>query len=239
MFTDWVTISFGKIEQYQVRGALFEHIRVLQRVYPKTFTRMTFGNLSVCLPGQFWQGVEEADGFRIVDDICHWVSSSHVTRFDLAHDWNLEQVDADRIWKAFDLLPGIERWEGPGGKTHYKNSRESSRHARLYDKTAEIKARTGVDIGFPTLRFEVELKREAAPEYFAHFRRNPQVVQSDLAERFNLSEFMIGDSKDVIRIHGAPAVDPFAFVRQFRRALCKARKCDPVLFDELTASMTP
>jgi len=239
MFTDWVTISFGKIEQYQVRGALFEHIRVLQRVYPKAFTRMTFGNLSVCLPGQHWQSVEEDAGFTLCDDILHWCASAHISRFDLAHDWNLEKTDSDKIWTAVGALPNVTRLEGPSGRTWYVGSRESDRFARLYDKRAELRANTGVDINFPVLRFEVELKGRTAAEYFFHFRRNPQVVQGDLAERFNLAEFIAGDSKDVIRISGLPAVDPFAFVRQFRRALCKARKCDPQLFDELTASMTP
>jgi len=239
MFADWVTISFGKIEQYQVRGVLFDHLRALQRVYSKPFTRVTFGSLSVCLPGQFWQGMEETDGFRLCDDILHWCASAHISRFDLAHDWNLEKIDSDKIWAAVGALPNVTRLEGPSGRTWYVGSRESDRFARLYDKRAELKANTGVDINFPVLRFEVELKGRTAVEYFAHFRRSPQTVQSDLAERFNLSEYMIGSSTDVIRVHGAPEADPFAFVRQFRRALCKARKADPKLFDELTASMSP
>jgi len=238
-FTDWVTISFGHISNRQVNDTIFNHFRMLQKAYPKTFTRRTFGTLSVCLPGQHWQGIDEQAGFTLIDDILHWCATAHVSRFDVAHDWNLEKVDSDKIWTAIASLPNITRLEGPSGRTWYVGSRESDRFARLYDKAAEIKAHTGVDINFPVLRFEVELKGRTAEEYFSHFRRNPGVVQSDLAERYNLSEFLQGDSKDVIRVHALPAADPFAFVRQFRRALCKARTADPRLFDELTASLTP
>jgi len=234
MFTDWVTISFGKIEQYAVRGALFEHIRVLQRVYPHAFTRSTYGSLSVCLPGQHWQAIDENDGFTLVDDIMHWCATSHVTRFDLAHDWNVGAVDADPIWKAVDScgVP-IDKLIGRSGTTWYIGSRESDRFARLYDKHAEILSRTGVDIKFPVLRFEVELKGDCSREYFAHFRRCPATVVGDIAQRFNLAKFLEGSSKEVIRCMGAPQADPFAFVRKFHRCIAYARAVDPTLFDEL------
>jgi hypothetical protein len=233
MFTDWITASFGYIKQYQVRGTLFEHIRVLKRIYPKVFTRTTFGSLSVCLPGQHWQSVEEEAGFSLVDDILHWCATAHISRFDLAHDWSLEKIDSDKIWSAIAELPSITRLEGPGGRTWYIGSRESDRFARLYDKTAEIFAKTGVRVDFPILRFEVELKGRTAAEYFSHFRRSRDVVQSDIAQRYNLIEFLHGTSTDVIRVAGLPQADPFAFIRQFQRAITKARKADPRLFDEL------
>ena len=234
MFTDWVTVSFGKIEQYQVRGALFEHIRILQKAYPHAFTRSTYGSLSVCLPGQHWQGIDEQAGFTLCDDILHWCATAHVTRFDLAHDWNLEVVDADEIWRAVDQCGlGIDKLIGRTGVTWYIGSRESERFARIYDKHAELLARTGVDIKFPVLRFEVELKGECAPEYFAHFRRCPATVVGDVAQRFNLIKFLEGSSKEIIRCMGAPAADPFAFVRKFARCISYARAVDEKLFDEL------
>jgi hypothetical protein len=233
MFADWVTVSFGSIEQYQVRGALFEHIRVLKRIYPRVFTRTTFGSLSVCLPGQHWQSVEEEAGFSLVDDILHWCATAHISRFDLAHDWSLEKTDEDRIWSAIAELSNITRLEGPSGKTWYVGSRESDVFARLYKKDAEIFARTGVRVDFPILRFEVELKGRTAAEYFAHFRRARDVVQSDIARRYGLQEFMHGTSTDVIRVAGLPPADPFAFIRQFHKAITRARKADPRLFDEL------
>jgi hypothetical protein len=58
-------------------------------------------------------------------------------------------------------------------------------------------------------------------------------VQSDIAQRYNLIEFLHGTSTDVIRVAGLPQADPFAFIRQFQRAITKARKADPRLFDEL------
>jgi len=240
MFPDWTTFSFGKIEQYQVRGALFEHIRVLQRCYPHVFTRSTFGALSVCLPGQHWQSIEEAAGFTLCDDILHWCASAHVTRFDLAHDWSLEKIDADKIWRAVDTCGAvIDKLNGHDGITWYGGSRESGRFFRLYQKDKEIKAKTGVDIGFPVLRFEVEFKRECAPEYFAHWRRAPAVVQGDIATRYNLSEFLVGDSKDVIRVHGLPPADPFGFIRRFKKVISFARASDPRLFEELIPAPKP
>lgn len=234
VFTDWVTISFGKIEQYQVRSALFEHIRVLQRVYTRCYTRSTYGSLSLCMPGQHWQSIDEQKGFTLCDDVLHWCASGHVTRFDLAHDWNLNAIDADKIWKAVDLCGTvIDKLNGHDGTTWYGGSRESGRFFRLYQKDREIRARTGVDIGFPVLRFEFEAKRECAPEYFAHWRRAPGIVQSDIAERYNLAEFLVGSSTDVIRVHGAPVVDPFGFVRKFHKCISYARASDPKLFDEL------
>jgi hypothetical protein len=234
MFADWVTVSFGKIEQYEVRGALFERIRVLKRVYPHSFTRSTYGSLSVCLPGQHWQTVDEADGFKIVDDVLHFCATGHVTRFDLAHDWSLEKADSDQIWAAVDQCGlEIEKLTGSKGTTWYINSRESGRFGRLYDKHAEILARTGVDVKFSILRFEVELKQECAPEYFAHFRRCPETVVGDVAQRFNLTKFLEGSSKEVIRCMGAPAADPFAFVRKFYKCISYARALDPKLFDEI------
>lgn len=234
MFTDWVTISFGKIEQYQVRGALFEKIRALQRIYTHTYTRSTFGALSLCLPGKHWQGIEEAKGFTLCDDILHWCASAHVTRFDLAHDWNCEVQDAACVWRAVDTCgKRIDKLTGPGGVTWYVGSRESDRFARLYDKHAEILARSGVDIGFPVLRFEAELKGDVASEVFFHWRRAPNVVQGDIAGRYGLAGLMIGASSDVIRVHGLPAPDAFAFIRRFQKVISYARAADCRLFDEL------
>jgi len=234
MFTDWVTVSYGDIKQFQVRSALFERIRVLKRVYPHSFTRSTYGSLSVCLPGQHWQAIDEQDGFKLVDDILHFAATGHVTRFDLAHDWSIEKTDSDKIWAAVDACGmEIEKLTGSKGTTWYIQSRESGRFARLYDKTAEIKAHTGIDIKFPVLRFEVELKQECAPEYFAHFRRCPETVVGDIAQRFNLTKFLEGSSKEIIRCMGAQQADPFAFVRKFHKCISYARAVDEKLFDEL------
>jgi len=234
MFADWVTISFGKVEQYQVRGALFEHIRALQRVYPRCYTRSTYGSLSLCMPGQHWQSLDEEKGFTLCDDVLHWCATAHVTRFDLAHDWNVGAIDADKIWKAVDACGTvIDKLIGHDGITWYGCSRESGRFWRLYQKDKELKARTGVDIGFPVLRFEFEAKQECAPEYFSHWRRAPAAVQSDIASRYNLSVFLIGSSSEIIRVHGLPAADPFAFVRKFHKCIAYARAVDPTLFDEL------
>lgn len=233
MFTDWVTVSFGCTENPQTKDALYLHIRAFTKQFPHSFTRQTFGSLSLCLPGKFWQGIEEQEGFTHIDDILRWCATGHVTRVDFAHDWNLDEVDAAPIWSAIGALGNVTRLEGPSGKTWYVGSRESQRYARLYDKRAEIKAKTGVDIMFPVLRFEVELKGKAAPQYFWTYRQTPRAIQSDIATRYGLAEFMTGSSTDVIRVAGAPQADPFAFVNHFRRAIARARAADPRLFDEL------
>jgi len=119
VFTDWVTVSFGRISNAQVHDVLFNHFRMLQKAYPRVFTRQTFGALSVCLPGQHWQSIDEKSGFTLIDDILHWCATSHVSRFDVAHDWNLEAIDSDKIWSAIGALPGITRLEGPSGRTWY------------------------------------------------------------------------------------------------------------------------
>jgi hypothetical protein len=234
MFPDWVTVSFGKIEQYQVRGALFEHIRILQKAYPRAYTCSTFGALSICFPGKHWQSVDEASGMTLMDDVLHWCATAHVSRFDLAHDWNLNAVDADPIWRAVDTCGIVlDKLIGHDGVTWYGGSRESGWFLRLYQKDKEILAKTGVDVGFPILRLEVEFKREQAPEFFAHWRRAPDVVQDNIARHYGLEKFLLGSSTDVIRVHGLPPVDPFAFVRRFQKVISYARAVDPRLFDEL------
>jgi len=233
MFIDWCTVSFGRLDEKTTRDTIFNHVRSLGKTYRQIFSMRTFGTFSLCLPGQFWQSINEVDGLGLVDDIRHWASSTRVTRVDFAHDWNLDVIGATPIWWAFGSLPNVTRLEGPAGKTWSVGSRESERFARLYVKSSEIKARTGIDIGFPILRFEFEAKGRCAPEYLDHYRRCPDVVQSDVAKRYNLTQFLDGKSDDIIRVHGAPKVDAFAFIRQFHRAIQKARLEDPVLFDEL------
>lgn len=239
MFTDWVTVSFGAIDRYEVKDLIYNHLNALQKSYPRAFTRQTFGTLSVCLPGQFWQGIEEHSGHTLVDDVCHWCSTAHVSRFDLAHDWNLEQFDAQLVWNALSLLPNVTRLESPSGRTWYVGNRESDRFVRCYDKRAEIKARTGVDIGFPVLRFEFESKGRVAEEYFSHHRRAPEQVVGDIGRRYGISDHLGGDPAGVIRVHGLPKPDPFAFIHQFRAAIRRARLADPKLFDELIPPPCP
>jgi hypothetical protein len=233
VFIDWTTISFGRLEQREARDTIYNHFRAIQKVYKMVYTMQTFGSLSLVFPGRFWQSVNEPDGISLMADVCHWCATAHISRCDFAHDWNMDIVDATKIWWAVSTLKNVLRLEGEGGKTWYIGSRESARFARLYDKRAEIKARTGIDVGFPILRFEFEAKSECAPEYYAHYLRCPDVVQSDVAKRYNLSDFMSGSSTDVIRVRGLPQVDPFAFIHQFRKAITKARNENSVLFDEL------
>jgi len=239
MFTDWLTISFRAADQLQVRSEIYGKVRALQRHYPQAVLVSTFGNLSLRLPGQFWQGIEEKAGFEIADRILRWCATAHVTRFDLAHDWSLTEEDAGCIWSKIAELGNVSRWESPAGRTWYVGSRKSRDFGRLYNKRAELRARTGVDIGFPCLRFEVEFKKESAPQMFEHWRRDHDAVQQYVAKKYGLEEYLHGSSTDVIRIHGLPASDPFAFIRHFRKALCKARTADPKLFDELTKSLDP
>ncbi len=103
----------------------------------------------------------------------------------------------------------------------------------MYDKAAEIRAKTGVEIGFEVIRFEAELKGEVAPQFFAHWRRSPADIQNTIAERYNLKEFLIGSSSEIIRVMGLPAADPFAFVTKFWRCISYARALDPKRFDEV------
>jgi len=238
MFTDWVTISGFGTRQYDAASAIWRRIEALKTAYPHVYTRRTFGSLSVCLPGQHWQSIEEQDGFTLVDDVMHFCSGAHVTRFDLAHDWSLDTVDAGKIWHAVaECGADIDRLIGHRGTTWYIGSRESDFFARLYDKTAEIRARTGVDIKFPVLRFEAEMKGQAASEFFFHWRRAPEAVQNTVAQRYNLAEFLIGSSSEVIRVMGLPPADPFAFVRKFARCITYARTLDPAKFDEIIPKM--
>lgn len=236
MFPDWVTISYGSLERLCASAIFFEKVRRVQALYTHVFSRTTFGSFSLCFPGQHWQSVRELAGFDLIDDCLTWAQGAHVTRFDLAHDWLNDDIDRHALWKAV-VASGhkIEKLIGESGNTFYIEDRESDYFARLYNKTAEIRARTGVDINFGVTRFEAELKGEAAPQFFAHWRRSPADIQNTIAVRYNLQDFLIGSSTEIIRVMGLPAADPFAFVRKFWRCISYARALDPKLFDEIIA----
>lgn len=233
MFVDWTTVSFGKLENEFARIAVFDSFDRLSKREPEVFMRTTFGSHSVCFPGKFWQRDDETLRMEFIDDALHWCATARVTRVDFAHDWTPDDFQLAEIWRAVSHHPLLDtRLNGRKGKTWYIGSRESGRFARLYNKRDEIIARTGVDVGFDVLRFEAEIKDDGAAPYFWHWRRAPEIVQSDLAQRYLLEKFLVGNG-DVIRVKRPPPADPFAFIRQFRNAIQKARLHDPALFDSL------
>jgi hypothetical protein len=83
------------------------------------------------------------------------------------------------------------------------------------------------------IRFEAEIKGEPSKEFFNHWRREPADVQNTIAKRYNLSEFLIGSSTEIIRVMGLPPADPFAFVSKFWRCISYARALNPKRFDEI------
>ena len=233
MNIDWVTISVGHLDNPDVRQDWFRRMRNVIGAHHGAFTSSYFGAYTISLPGRVWQRFEdEADGVRLVADIMNMCASSHITRVDFAFDWIGEDVPA--VWDAFGENLHITRVSGDGN-TWYVGSRESSFYARLYNKKAELKARTGVEVEGFWSRFEVEVKRGDAPELYRHFLRSRLDVIAYLFKRYHLEAFtpVAGGDIDSIRRVKPPEIDAFAFVRRFQRVIRKARGADPRLFDEL------
>jgi len=232
MFTDWVTISYGKIDQ-RVWPAWVTNVRLLQERHLQVYTMRHYGNMSIVLPGQYWQslGLDKKTGHAQVASCLRWSEGAHVTRFDLAHDFT--EDDGEKAKQIILCRGDIDYLDGRKGWTIYIGDRKSGRFARLYNKRDEIRARTGIDIGFPLVRFEAEMKKEVAPVFYKAYLDDPQPVVDDIRTRYGLGLLICGDSTDLLRIKALPAADPFAFVRRFEKAIGRAAEADPRLFAEM------
>lgn len=139
-------------------------------------------------------------------------------------------TDKERIGKP---LPQII--SSPKGHTVQIGKRSSARVLRLYDKKAEILAKTGVDIEMPLSRFELEVKRECITTYKLLFMAGEtRAILSDIAKRYDLG-FLCQDCKKVKPHKIAMACEgPLAFVQRFRRVIRNAFLLDsPQFYDIL------
>lgn len=232
MFVDWVTVSFGKIENEIARQSVFDVLRVFSRRHKDCFTMNTFGAISFCFPGKFWQKVEEQDGLATVDDVMRCCSTAKISRVDFAHDFaDTPDITGD-IWRRLATFENKTTITSPSGDTLYVGSRESDRYLRFYNKAKEIENRTGVKLGLPCWRLELETKGDVAREYLSHYRRSPDIVQSDIAKRYGIEDWLQGVG-NLIKVHVVPENDPFKFVRQFHTVITRARQLDPDKFDAI------
>lgn len=114
-----------------------------------------------------------------------------VTRLDFAIDYR-GTLDYDALYDIHDTgrKPYPSLLKSVCGKTVYLGKRSSARMFRVYDKRAEIQAKSGVDIEFDITRLEMEIKRRMIARYRALFMSGKHdVILSDMQRLTALQGF--------------------------------------------------
>jgi len=167
-----------------------------------------------------------------------------VTRLDFAIDL-LEPFPIVRyyrqrlaVWKASTSKIGMPQPSlitSPAGNTLYVGKRSSSRMLRIYDKRAEIKARTRVDIEMDLTRIELEVKRDAVPTYKTLFQAgNTLAIARDIVARYGLPERLIDSPNKVKPTSVNDATNgAIAFVDRFKKVIRKAYLESPEAFCDI------
>jgi hypothetical protein len=190
------------------------------------FLRRHFGSSVISFTGKFWSAIEENRGLAKVHGLK--LQGFRVTRADFAWD-----VEGDVMEEARLFLKGaVTIIISPTGTTLYSGSRESARFLRVYDKTSEIKAKTGVDLDFALTRVELETRREICREYLAVYEHGESAkITADVVDRYGLT-FLSANPGQRICVAREDAGCPLEFVQRFYRVIGKALLASPSMFIE-------
>jgi hypothetical protein len=216
---DWISLSTGDVSL-----AMHAYKGMVENGVKGIYYRRHFGTSVLNFTGRFWAGVEENRGLARIHGIR--LQGFKVTRVDFAWDMPGSWTGVARA----ELLGSITTILSPTGVTLYSGSHESVRYLRVYDKRAEIRARTGVDMGLDLTRVELETKRQVARDYLALYEhgRGGEITE-DTKTRYGLS-FLAGDSGKRICVAGPDAGNPLEFCMRFYKVIGKAILADPKLF---------
>jgi hypothetical protein len=111
-------------------------------------------------------------------------------------------------------------YTSPAGDTVYVGKRSSARFFRVYDKTAEIRAKKKLDIGFALTRYELECKRSAVAVYLPLFMQGRlSEIASDMAARYHLPEIAESQNRILPTESGQAKNSVWDFVARYRRIL--------------------
>jgi hypothetical protein len=188
------------------------------------FLRRHFGASVISLTGKFWSAIEENRGLAKVHGLK--LQGFRVTRVDFAWDTMGDLMEEARLFLKGQITTIIS----PTGTTLYSGSRESARFLRVYDKTSEIKAKTGADLGFALTRVELETRREICREYLAVYEHGESTkITADVVARYGLA-FLNANPGQRICVAREDAGCPLEFVQRFYRVIGKALLANPVAF---------
>jgi hypothetical protein len=218
---DWISLStpdpalgmrwYKKLVEEELRGI---------------FLRRHFGSSVISFTGKFWSAIEENRGLARVHGLR--LHGFAVTRVDFAWDTMGALMEEARLF----LKGAVTIIISPTGTTLYSGSRESARFLRVYDKTSEIKAKTGVDLDFALTRVELETRREICREYLAVYERCESAkITADVVDRYGLA-FLSANPGQRICVAREDAGCPLEFVQRFYRVIGKALVANPDMFIE-------
>ena len=167
-----------------------------------------------------------------------------VTRLDFAIDllesFPIEDYYQGRLaaWNEAKSTVGTPQPSlitSPAGNTVYVGKRSSSRMLRIYDKRAEIKAKTRVDIEMDLTRIELEVKRDAVPTYKRLFQAgNTLAIARDIVARYGLPERLIDSPSKVKPTSVDNATNgAIAFVDRFKKVIRRAYLESPEMFCDI------
>jgi hypothetical protein len=218
---DWISLS-----TQDTHLAMSCYKKLVEDDVRDVFYRRHFGTSVLSFTGKFWSRIEENRGLARVHGLR--LQGFGITRVDFAYD-----VEGDMMEEARLFLKGqVTTILSPTGVTLYSGSRESSRFLRVYDKKAEIRARTGVDVGFPLTRVELECKSQVARDYLAVYEHGESAkITADVVERYGLT-FLDANPGSRICVGREDAGAPIEFVARFYRVIGAALLADPKIFIE-------
>lgn len=151
-----------------------------------------------------------------------------ITRIDFNIDY-LGLLDFNAFYRLHDNdeKPTPSILKSPNGTTVYVGRRSSARMLRVYDKTAEIRVKEKVDIGFDITRIELEIKRNMVSRYVALFMSGKNdVILSDIQQLYGLRGFC-ESHKATKPDHNRDKSDGlWRFVTRYRRTIRRAYLTD-------------
>lgn len=216
---DWTSLSTGDTPL-----ALQTYKKITREGYTGIFLRRHFGSSVLSFTGKFWAAIEENRGLARVRGFA--LQGFGVTRVDFA--WDAEGAWMERA--RLELKGAITTIISPTGTTLYSGSRESARFLRVYDKRAEIKARTGYDPEIELTRVELETKREVCRAYLKLYENGKrQEILGDVLTRYGLT-FLGGNSGQRICVARPDAGNPLEFCQRFYKVIGRALMADPDAF---------
>lgn len=225
---DWLTVKF---ENDNPQLDVFE---TLWGIHTTRGTRSTYWRFT----GEWFTYCEDRDqdAIDIIKDARRL--GGKITRVDFAFDYVYE-FNYIAYYRKMRQALGKDRvrLNLSRGKTVYVNKRTSARFLRVYDKRAETLNRTDVLVDWPWVRVELEVKRTAVEPYLVQYMTNPDIIRTDVLNRFVLGELDVQteyDSATVVISRRVAQGDPMEFIRRFRKAILRGYETDKKAFHTIT-----
>lgn len=169
------------------------------------------------------------DGWKVLRES---LSLGRVSRVDYAIDASIT-LDFDHLYNALSTRhKNVYRIQNnQGGYTICVGKRASQRFFRVYDKRQEMIDKTGIDVGCPWVRFELETKKEAVTSYAQVALVNHNAIKGDVENRYGIS---LGDGDGLsIDVAKREAGDEFSFVERYKAVIASAFHNDPQRFIDI------